>query len=116
MLYDSFTKAPNPIERKNVLLKISQARYRDNTEQLNRQQLLYHLLPYSADKDFELAITANKVSDDVFEYQTRFNYWVEQFEAAYGDIVTYFNAFDNSSEEKYKQINNLILILINENK
>ena len=75
---------------------------------------MYDLIPYVSDKDFEAAQTMQIVSDTNKEYQVRFNYWIGQFEALYGDIVTFFKELgDQSTAEKLKQINDLILILIN---
>lgn len=114
MLYDLFVKAPNPIERKNTLIRLTQNRYQHNHEQMNRQKLLYQLMPFCADKDFELG--KDKIDDVTYQYQVRFNYWISAFEAEYGDLLTFFNSMPEASDaQKYLVINNLIKNLINKN-
>jgi hypothetical protein len=106
-LYDMFSKAPNTIERKNTLIKISQNRYKHNAEQAERQKLLYNLMPFCSDKDFDYS--KDKIDSTTYEYQTRFNYWVSNFEAEYGDIVIFFNSMDVIDSQRYLAINNLII-------
>jgi hypothetical protein len=106
-LYDMFSKAPNTIERKNTLIKISQNRYKHNSEQAERQKLLYNLMPFCSDKDFDYS--KDKIDSITYEYQTRFNYWVSNFEAEYGDILIFFNSMDVIDSQRYLAINNLII-------
>jgi len=112
MLYANLGKSNNPIERKNILIRINENRYRGNENKLNRQKILYDLLPYISDDEFETALNAGKVSDEVFELQTRFNYWISQFEAKYGDIVAFYQMFENERPERLATINNLLSDLI----
>jgi len=83
-------------------------------------------LPYSMNKDFEVALENNFVENDIFQYQTRFNYWISMFEAIYGDILAFWNKaieYDsnnnlskNEKESKtINEINKLILTIIREN-
>jgi hypothetical protein len=113
-LFEDLEKAPNTLERKNIIVRINQNRYKNNLDQLSRQKLLYDLIPYVSDKDFESAQTMQIVSDTNKEYQVRFNYWIGKFEAIYGDIVTFFKGIEGTTAEKLKHINDLILILIKE--
>lgn len=112
-LFDDLTKAPNTLERKNIIVRISQNRYKNNQDQMSRQKLLYDLMPYVSDIDFDKAITQNTVSDINKEYQLRFNYWIDQFEAYYGNIVQFYKEMEISKAEKLVLINNLIIDLIN---
>ena len=111
-LYQDFQTAPNPIERKNILIKITESRYRNNPEKLTRQIILNNLLPFISDMDFDKAI-ARGVDPVVFELQNRFNYWIQQFESEYGDITEFFNILgDIQQSEKFRLINNLLNTLI----
>lgn len=114
-LYDDLEKAPNPIERKNILVRINQNKYKSNQEQLIRQNILYELLPYVSDKDFDIARNSNQVDNTTMQYQLRFTYWVQMFESKYGDIVNFYNSMEIEPIQKFILINNLIKQLINEN-
>lgn len=110
-LYDNFTKAPNPIERKSTLIRLAQNRYKHNAEQMKRHEILYNLMPFSSDKDFEFG--KDKVDNVTYQYQVRFDYWVSSFEAQYGDLLTFFNSMEEASNsQRYLVINNLITDLI----
>jgi hypothetical protein len=113
MLYNSLERAVNPIERKNILVRINQNRYRGNENKLNRQTILYDLIPYVSDKDFDYAVAKGVMDETTFEYQTRFSYWISQFEAKYGDIVTFYNSMEEEKPQKLNLINKLILGIIN---
>lgn len=112
-LFADFQQAPNPIERKNILIRIAENKYRNNPEKLTRQVILNCLLPYTCDTDFDKAIAKGNVDPIVFDLQNRFNYWIQQFESEYGDIVAFFNGMGEIGEaEKYRVINNLLVKLI----
>lgn len=110
-LFTMFKDSPNGIERKNLLVRISQNRYRNNSAKLKRQTILYNLLPYISDKDF-LEGSKQAIDPVTFQYQTRFNYWINAFEAEYGNIVEFFNNFEISNAQRYALINNLITNII----
>lgn len=112
MLYKNLEIAQNSIERKNILVRINQNRYKGNDNKINRQKILYDLIPYISDKDFEISITGEMVDELTFAYQTRFNYWISQFEATYGDIVTFYTSLTESKAQKLILINNLIKEII----
>jgi hypothetical protein len=115
-LYDMLAKSTNAIERKNILIKIAQRRNMFNKEKSKREVLLYKLMPYTTDKDFELAIDNERVTDLNFEYQSRFSYWIAKFESTYGNIVIFYDNLGEAKEsEKIISIDNLINILINSN-
>ena len=116
VLYDMLAKSTNAIERKNILIKIAKSRNMYNKEKSNREVLLYKLMPYTTDKDFELAITSQRVSDLNFEYQSRFSYWISMFESTYGNILVFYNNLGSAKEsEKIISIDNLITNLITSN-
>lgn len=112
-LYEMFEKAPNSIERKNILVRLSQRRNMFNKEKQKREVVLYKLLPYTSDKDFDYANDKEAFMTDItFEFQTRFNYWIAMFESFYGDICTFWNETKGNESEKIILLNNLILNLI----
>lgn len=112
-LYDMFQKSPNAIERKNILTRLSQRRNMFNKEKQKREYILYKILPYASDIDFDKAISKGIISDAVFELQSRFDYWISQFEAFFGNIVSFWDSIDASESDKLTEINTLILNLIN---
>jgi hypothetical protein len=111
-LFADFKTAPNPIERKNILIRLAENKYRNNAEKLNRQIILNNLLPFISDLDFDRAV-AKGIDPIVFDLQNRFSYWVQQFESEYGNITSFFAGMGDISEaEKYRVINDLIINLI----
>ena len=111
-LYDMFEKSPNPIERKNILIRLTRNKNRFNKSKMEKEVLLYNLLPYAADEDFEKAIERGQINSTIFEYQTRFNYWVAMFEAQYGNILEFYNSFEVDESQRIILINNLITQII----
>lgn len=111
-LYEMFKIAPNSIERRNILTRLSQRRNMFNKDKQKREFVLYKLLPYSSDKDFEVAYEKSIVDYKIFELQTRFDYWIARFESIYGKIELFWNSIDATESEKITEINNLILNLI----
>jgi len=108
-LFEDLEKAPNTLERKNIIVRINQNRYKNNQDQYSRTKLLYDLIPYVSDKDFEFA---GDIDPIIKEYQLRFTYWIAQFEANFGDITQYYNNLDLVTSQKLVVINNLIIELI----
>lgn len=111
-LYDMFKASPNAIERKNILIRLAQRRNMFNKEKAKREVILYKIMPYASDKDFELAVEKLRVDDDIFEFQTRFMYWITKFESTYGNICTFWYDTEGSESEKIILLNNLIFNLI----
>lgn len=106
-LYNLFEKSPNTVERKNILKKIASTRYKFNKERSKRESILYDLMPFVSDKDFEFA--KDQIDEITFLYQTRFNYWISKFESDYGDIVSIWDSMDTeTNSEKLIFINNFI--------
>lgn len=111
-LYDMFVKAPNQIERRNLLQRIGKTKYRFNKDRSDRETLLYSLLPFASDLDFDKAIANNLIDDKTKKLQLQFNYWISMFEAEYGDILNFYNNFDATKSERLIVINNLLNNLI----
>lgn len=110
-LYDMFEKSPNTIERRNIIKKIASTRYRFNPDRSLRESILYDLIPFVSDKDFELAQGA--IDDITIQYQTRFNYWIAQVEAEYGDIVEIWESMEEvPNSQKLTFLNNLVVSYI----
>ena len=111
-LFLDFKNAPNSIERRNILIRLSQNRNKFSKNEAEREKILYKLIPYASDYDFNTAITVKHIDSIVFEFQTRFNYWIGLFEANYGDLVYFWDSLDSKDSEKLVLINNLIKNLI----
>lgn len=108
-LYNMFKESPNPIERKNILIRLAKNRSRFNPEKGAKEVILNKLLPYSSDLDFDKAIERNILDDITFQYQTRFDYWIGVFQANYGDILEFYKMLEGTEFEKLVVINNLII-------
>ena len=114
-LYDLFSKSPNPLESRNILIRLSKNRNRNNPSMAKRESILYKLLPFANDKDFNTALSQNIVDDTTKQLQLRFNYWIDLLEAEYGDLVAFWEGDESTTEtEKIVFINNLIKNKINE--
>jgi hypothetical protein len=114
-LYLSFKGAPNAIERRKILKRISQTKSKHNMEQANRDKILYSLLPYPSDYDFTAAMQRpEQVNDLVFGLQTRFDFWISMFEAEYGQIELFYDGLGEDLKESTKiiLITNLIKNII----
>lgn len=114
-IYTQLLTSPNPIESKSLLTKLARTKNRFNEDNYERDKILYTLLPYATSKEFDAAVLAQKVGDITFQYQTRFTYWIDMFEAYYGDILYFWEDLQSSNSEKLVLINNLITNLIAQN-
>lgn len=115
-LYEMFKISPNAIERKNILVRLAQRRNLFNREKSKREVILYKLMPYISDKDFDLAVSQGMVDEQTFQFQTRFSYWIALFEANYGNIVSFWNTMNAKESEKIVLLNTLITNFINNGK
>jgi len=111
-LFELFKLSPNPIERKNVLVRSSQNKNKFNPSKAKRERLLYDLLPYASDVDFDKALSNNLVSNEVKVLQTQFIYYINLFEAKYGDINEFYDNIQATNSERLIIINNLIYEMI----
>lgn len=114
-IYDLISSAPNPIEKKSLLIKSARNRNRFNKENFSREYIYYHLLPYATRSDFDIAVSQNQMTTTIFQLQTRFSYWLAMFESQYGDILTFWKTLDGTENEKVVLINSLIEIIIKDN-
>lgn len=115
-LYHLLNNSPNQIERKQTLIRLSQNRYKDNPEKAQRDEILYNIIPFCSDKDFDAIRDKIDPSTTLFQLQVRFDYWISAFEAEYGDILTFYNdQGDIPASQKYNLINELLTILIESN-
>ena len=113
-LYNQFEKSANSLERRNIITRINQNRYKNNLEKYSRYSILSDLMPYVSDKDFEMGKAAGVVDEITSQYQIRFTYWIGIFEAKYGDIVVFYANAGETKQEKLLLINNLIIEIIKE--
>lgn len=111
-IYKLLETSPNPIETKDLLIRLSKNRNRFNSNKTKRDIILYDLLPYSNSKDFYIAVEKDTIDSITFQYQTRFNYYINLFESNYGDIVYFYDLMDGKKAEKINLINKLIIELI----
>ena len=113
-LYNNFKIAPNAIERRNILIRLSQNTNKFNSDKAEREKILYKLIPYASDIDFNTALSNINIPIDpiVFQMQTRFYYWITVFEANYGDIQSFWNELEIKESEKLILINNLLKQII----
>lgn len=111
-LYDLFEKAPNAIERRNILVRLTQNRNRFNPRKSKRERLMYELLPYSSEIDFDKAIERGIVDDVTFNLQTRFPYYLGMFESRYGDLMYFWELMEGTNAERLDVINRLFKQLI----
>ncbi|MEN8122212.1 MAG: hypothetical protein ABFS35_17835 [Bacteroidota bacterium] len=107
-LYKLYQNSPNAIERRNILMRLAQNRNKFNPNKADREKIMYNLMPYASDIDFDKAIDRG-LDDVTFHYQTRFNYWISLFEASYGDILFFWKLLGGSESENLSAINNLII-------
>lgn len=113
-LMNLFASAPNPIERKNILIRSSQNRNKYNHRKAKREKILYEILPFTTDAEFQKAIDLNTVSNEAKVLYNQFNYYVGLFESKYGDIVSFFDGINAEDNQRYQAIKSLISDLIAE--
>lgn len=95
-LYEQYNKISNPIEKRNIIQRLVQNRNQYDLSMANREKILYKIMPFIDDIDFEKA--KEKIDDVTFMFQTRFNYWIAMFEAEYGEIDLFFEALEDEKE------------------
>jgi len=109
-LYLMLKDSPNSLESRNVLNRISTIRNKFNPDKADREAILYSIMPYMLRTDFEFAVQSQQVKPEIFQLQTRFDYWINKFESSYGDIVDFWDALSEmSNADKTTIINDLIL-------
>lgn len=108
----NFEDAKNPIERKDIIVQINQNKYKNNQGMKARQRLLYDILPYIADIDFDKAVENRVVSPHNMLLQLQFSHWISIFEAQFGNILEFYINTDGTDEERLALINNLLIDII----
>lgn len=114
-LLELFEKLPNAIERKNILMKMSRNRNQNNPKKSERESLLYKLLPFASDKDFEREVENNYIDDNTFQLQSRFDFYISIFESRFGDILYFYNLIEGEEAASLVTIKNLLTQIITEN-
>ena len=107
-LFGQIAKAPNPIEKANVIYRLTRIRGLNNTERSQRDAILYKLIPFMVNSDFEKALSMSIVTPQEILLQTRFSYFISIFESTYGDLVEFWESIDQSQNEKLIFFKNLL--------
>ena len=109
-LRDSLGKAVDPIDKANIISRINYSLYKNDPNTLQRNSLLYKLLPYSTitDSDF---IGLQGIDPKFRELRLNYQYYIDSFEAEYGELNVFFNEYfgENVSMIKKIQIANTLL-------
>ena len=111
-LYESLKKSPNPVESKSLLNKLAVSRNRFNSTEAKKETIIYQLLPFCTQEDFKTALDHNAVAVETIQLQTRFNYWLNSFEARYGDLYLFWQSIEGTEAERLTVVNNLLYSLI----
>lgn len=112
-LMNQFATAPNPLERRNILETINKNKFKNNQDLRQRATILYKLMPFVSDKDYEQSSAKGLVDKPTSYLYLQFNKWISKFEAEYGDIVIFANTISKDKNEALIVINNLLLEMIN---
>jgi hypothetical protein len=103
-------KTTNPIEKDEIEMQIIETKYKNNPEKLEREKLLYKLVPYRTLTDKEFIDLAKTDAVEGKELRMNFTNLINLFELDYGDISTFYNRFsDNVAGTKRISIINDIL-------
>ena len=90
-LRDSLEKAIDPIDKENLISRINYSIYKNNPDALERSNLLYKMLPYSTLTDDQFI--SMTVDPKMKELRLNFRYYIDAFEAEYGEINVFFNEY-----------------------
>jgi len=102
-LRDSLSKAIDPIDKENLISRINYSIYKNNPVQLERSNLLYKLLPYSTLTDSEF-IGMQNVDPQLKELRLNFKYYIDSFEAEYGELNNFFNNYFGENVSMIKKL------------
>ena len=109
------SEAPNPIEAREQTGRLVRKRGQFNKPRAERAVILYKLIPFSTYPDFELAKASELVDTNTEHLFLRFNYWIVNFEAEYGDIVMFWDGLGDMQESSKLLLINTLLNEIIEN-
>ena len=109
-LRDSLAKAIDPVDKGNIMSRINYSLYKNNPNELERNELLYKLLPYSTIIDSEF-IGLQGIDPKLRELRLNYQYYISTFEAEYGALNVFFNEYfgENVSMIKKMEIANTLL-------
>jgi hypothetical protein len=110
-LRDSLVKAIDPIDKENLISRINYSIYKNNPNALERNNLLYKLLPYSTLTDDQF-IGMSGIDPKLKELRLNYKYYIDAFEAEYGELNVFFNEYfgENVSMSKKLTIARELLI------
>lgn len=91
-------KNTNPIEKEQIELQIIETKYNSNPEKLEREKLIYKLLPYRTltDSDFLDMVKSGTMDEDSKLLRLDFSNIINMFELDYGDISIFYNRFSDT--------------------
>lgn len=114
-LFRQIQSAPNPIEKNNILERLSRIRASSSNLRMQKDGILYMLLPYSDDGAFNTAISQGTATQQEIILQTRFNYFISVFEAKYGNILEFWRGMEDlTNDRKLVLTQNLLLEIVEE--
>jgi len=114
-LRESLAKAIDPIDKENIINRLNYSIYKNNPERFERSNLLYKLLPYSTISDLEFN-SIQGIDPKMKELRLNFNYYIDLFEAEYGNINIFFTEYFGESVSMSKKLEiarNILNKLIN---
>jgi hypothetical protein len=94
----------NPIEKKQIDEQIIEVKYRNNPTKLERERLLYKLLPYSTltDTEFISQIGQSITDQKLIDLRLQFSDCVTAFETQFGSIIEFYRSMDINLPETNK--------------
>jgi len=111
-LINIFNNLPNPIEKKDVLVRLSNKKNRLDSVKKQRNKILYDLIPYISDTDFDKAVERGVLDVHTFMLQTKFNYYIGMLESEEGSVVDYIESFKDNYNVGIQTIRNQIYKII----
>ena len=103
-LRDALKQAIDPIDKENIIKRINYSIYKNNPEEYARAELLYKLLPYSTLTDTEF-ISLQGIDPKMKELRLNFKYYIDSFEAQFGDLNDYFNEYFGENVSMIQKLN-----------
>jgi hypothetical protein len=102
-LRDSLAKAIDPIDKENLISRINYSIYKNNPAQMERNNLMYKLLPYSTLTDDQFV--ALQVDPAIKELRLNYKYHIDTFEAEYGALNDFFNNYFGENVSMSNKLN-----------
>jgi hypothetical protein len=94
----------DPIQKKQIDEQIIEVKYRNNPTKLERERLLYKLLPYSTLTDSEfIALAGVRITDAlIIDLRFQFTDCVMAFESQLGSIIEFYKSMNENLTESNK--------------